>query len=71
MEIKKEQFQIKLLGKCLTQKDILMLWNFGMNKDKIARKYANDNKIKSKEALSFVEKTLYEEVRNGKVKTRI
>lgn len=71
MEIKKEQFQIKLLGKCLTQKDILMLWSFGMSKDKITRKYANDNKIKSKEALSFVEKTLYEEVRNGKVKTRI
>ena len=63
MEIKKEQFQIKIIGKCLTKEDIISLWKFGMSKNSIAKKIKKDNKIESKEALRIVEKTLYEEVR--------
>lgn len=71
MKIKKEQFQIKIIGKCLTKEDILNLWKFGMNKISIVKKYEKDNKIRSKEALRIVEETLYEEVKHERIKTKV
>ena len=38
MQIVKEQFQVKIVGKCLEKEDILQLWKFGFNKDSISKK---------------------------------
>lgn len=64
MQIIKEQFQAKIVGKCLTKEDILQLWKFGFNKKNIVKKYARDNKIKADESRQIVMKILYEEVQN-------
>lgn len=64
MQIIREQFQTKIVGKCLTEEDILQLWKFGFSKENIAKKYARDNKIKSDESKQTVMKILYEEVQN-------
>lgn len=50
MQIIKEQFQTKIVGKCL--------------KENIAKKYARDNKLKIAEARRLVVRFLYEEVTN-------
>lgn len=64
MQIIKEQFQTKIVGKCLEKEDILQLWKFGFSKESIAKKYARDNKIKINESRQVVVKILYEEVQN-------
>ncbi|MCI8486109.1 MAG: hypothetical protein HFJ20_03255 [Clostridia bacterium] len=64
MQIIKEQFQTVIVGKCLEKEDILQLWKFGFSKENIAKKYAEDNKIKIAEARKVVIKFLYEEVTN-------
>lgn len=38
MQIVKEQFQTKMIGKCLTKEDVLQLWKFGFSKENIAKK---------------------------------
>lgn len=64
MQIIKEQFQTKIVGKCLEKEDILQLWKFGFSKENIAKKYARDNKLKIAEARRLVVRFLYEEVIN-------
>lgn len=64
MQIIKEQFQTKIIGKCLEKEDILQLWKFGFSKESITKKYAEDNKLKIAEAREIVIKFLYEEVIN-------
>lgn len=64
MQIIKEQFQVKIVGKCLEKEDILQLWKFGFGMDGIAKKYAKDNKIKLDEAKKIVVELLYKEVTN-------
>ena len=60
MQIVKEQFQVKIMGKCLTKADIMKLFNFGFSKEGIVKKYKKDNKIKEMDARKIVEETLLE-----------
>ena len=64
MQIVREQFQTRIIGKCNGKEDILQLWKFGFSKEKIARKYSRDNGLKIAEAGKTVVKILYEEVLN-------
>ena len=64
MQIIKKAYQIKIIGKCVDEKDIMQLWNFGYSKEGIAKQYAKDNKIKIAEARNFVIKTLYNNIKN-------
>lgn len=64
MQIVKEQFQTKIVGKCLGKEDILQLWKFGFSKGNVVKKYAKDSKLKITEARKIVFKILYEEVQN-------
>lgn len=64
MQIIKEQFQTKIVGKCTEKEDILQLWRFGFSKENIAKKYARDNKLKIADARPIIIKFLYEEVVN-------
>ena len=60
MQIVKEQYQVKITGKCLTKQDIMKLFNFGFSKEGIVKKYKKDNKIKEVDARKIVEETLLE-----------
>lgn len=60
MQIVKEQFQVKITGKCLTKADIMKLFDFGFSKEGIVKKYKKDNKIKEVDARKIVEETLLE-----------
>lgn len=62
MEIRKQNFAIKIFGKCTTEKDILDLFNFGYSKESIVKKYRKDNKLKETDARRFVEQILWKEV---------
>lgn len=62
MEIKKEIFQIRIFGKCKTQKDIMQLFDFGYSKEAIIKKYKKDNKVKEIDARREVEQTLFKEL---------
>ena len=64
MQIVKEQFQVKIIGKCLTKQDILQLFYFGFSKENVVKKYKKDNKIKEIDARKIVENTLLEEIEN-------
>ena len=59
MNVVRNGFVIKIEGKCLTNQDILDMWNFGYSMKGIAKKYAQDNKIKKTEADKIVEDVLY------------
>ena len=65
MQIVKDLFQVKIVGKCLDEKDIIQLFNFGFSKDNVIKQYKKDNKIKIDEARKIVEKVLYEYVINN------
>ena len=58
MEIVKEEFKVKIVGKCTNETDILQLFNFGFSKDNVIKKYKRDNKLKIDEARKIVENTL-------------
>lgn len=62
MQIVKDLFQVKIVGKCLNKEDIIQLFNFGFSKDNVIKQYKKDNKIKIDEARKIVEKVLYEYV---------
>ncbi len=70
MEIVKEKYQTKVKGKCVDKKDILLLWNFGVNKERIAKKFKKDNKIDTQTAMKMIEKVLYEEIVNENYRRR-
>lgn len=70
MEIVREKYQTKVSGKCIDREDILLLWNFGFSKEKIAKKLKRDNKTDTQTALKIVEQILYEEVINDNNKRR-
>lgn len=63
MRIIKENFQVKLIGKCLTKEDILQLLRFGYDKEKAVKRYKKDKKIKTEEARKLVEQVLLEEIK--------
>lgn len=65
MQIVKDLFQVKIVGKCLNKEDIIQLFNFGFSKDNVIKQYKKDNKIKIDEARKIVEKVLYEYVINN------
>lgn len=65
MQIIKEQFQVKIIGKCIEKEDILQLWKFGFSIDNIVKKYAKDNNLKSNESRKIIENFLYKEVINA------
>lgn len=67
MQIIKEQFQIKITGKCTTENDMLQLFDFGYSIEDIVRKYKKDNKIKISEARKIVWEVLFKN-RNRRVK---
>ena len=58
MKIIKENFRAIIAGKCLTEQDILQLFNFGFSKENIVKKYKKDNSLSDKEARKIVENTL-------------
>ena len=37
MEIVKEEFKVKIVGKCTNETDILQLFNFGFSKDNVIK----------------------------------
>lgn len=63
MQIVKEDFQVKIVGKCLNKVDILQLFNFGFSKENAIKKYKRDNKLKIEEARRVVENTLLENLK--------
>lgn len=63
MQIVKEDFQVKIVGKCLNKIDILQLFNFGFSKENVIKKYKRDNKLKIEEARRVVENTLLENLK--------
>ena len=62
MQIVKEAFQVKIIGKCLNKEDILKLFSFGFSKENVVKKYKRDNKLKIEEARRIVENTLLENI---------
>lgn len=46
MQIVNKGLYVEIVGKCLTEKDILELFKFGCSKDSIIKKYKKDNKNK-------------------------
>jgi len=64
MQIIKEQFQTKIVGKCIEKEDILQLWKFGFSIESIAKKYAKDNNLKITDSKKIVIDFLYNEVIN-------
>ncbi len=38
MQIVKEAFQVKIIGKCLNKEDILQLFSFGFSKENVVKK---------------------------------
>lgn len=58
MQIVKEDFKVKIVGKCISETDILQLFNFGFSKDNVIKKYRRDNKLKIDEARKTVENVL-------------
>lgn len=63
MQIVKEDFQVKIVGKCLNKIDILQLFNFGFSKENVIKKYKRDNKLKIEEARRVVENTILENLK--------
>lgn len=59
MIVEKTMFSVKIKGKCETEQDIITMWKFGYSMKGIAKKYAQDNKIKKTEADKIVEDVLY------------
>lgn len=67
MQIIKKEFQTIIVGKCITPKDIIELFNFGFDKESISKKYKKDNKVGIKEARKFVENVLFQEVKRRSI----
>ena len=65
MQIINRGFRIEIIGKCEKEIDVLQLFNFGMSKENVIKKYKKDNKIKIDEARSFVEHVLYRNIMKG------
>ena len=59
MIVTQNDFMVKIQGKCENEQDIITMWNFGYSMKGIAKKYAQDNKIKKTEADKIVEDVLY------------
>ena len=64
MQIIKETFQVKIIGKCLNEKDILQLFSFGFSKENVVKKYNRDNKLKIEDARRVVENILLKNIRD-------
>lgn len=63
MQIIRKNFQVILVGKCITKEDVLLLLKFGYDKEKAVKQYKKDNKVKTEEARRIVEQVLLEEIR--------
>lgn len=59
MKIIKNGLTVEIHGKCISEYDVLTMYKFGYSIDGIARRYADDNKIKKTEADKIIIEILY------------
>lgn len=62
MQIVKQNFQVKAVGRCLTKADVSQLLKIGYDKERAIKRYQKDSKIKIEEARKVVEQVLVEEL---------